>query len=63
MSADLTPFKIVGRLIGTRNDDDGNIVGEEVMGEVAIYATNFGNVQAMVDEAVDAARAAEADEQ
>jgi hypothetical protein len=54
---ELEPFKIVGQLIGIRRNADGEITGEEVMGEVAIYRPNFGRVEQLVDEAVAASRA------
>lgn len=56
---ELKPFKIIGQLIGARYDEHGEIVGEEVMGEVAIYRSNFGKVQQLVDRAVKEARKAE----
>ena len=48
---ELRPFKIVGQLIGALYDDEGEIVGEQVMGEVAIYRKSFGKVSALVDDA------------
>lgn len=56
--AELQPFKIVGQLIGARYDEHGEIVGEEVMGEVAIYRANFSKLEELVDRAVDKARQA-----
>lgn len=55
-SPELKPFKIVGQLIGARYNADGEIVGEEVMGEVAIYRSNFDKVEQLVHDAVEAAR-------
>jgi hypothetical protein len=52
----LRPHKIVGQLIGSRHNEEGEIVGEEVMGEVAIYRPNFGKVEQLVNEAVAQAR-------
>jgi hypothetical protein len=57
---ELKPFKIVGQLIGARYNAEGEIVGEEVMGEVAIYRSNFGKVDQIVDQAVEQARNAAA---
>ncbi len=45
---ELKPFKIVGQLIAAAYDDDGNIVGEQVAGDVVFYATQFGEVQERV---------------
>jgi hypothetical protein len=53
--AELRPHKIVGQLIGARYNEHNEIVGEEVMGEVAIFKPNFGKVAELVDEAVAAA--------
>jgi hypothetical protein len=59
-SGELQPFKIIGQLVGVLYDADGNIVGEEVMGEVAIYRPNFGRVEQLIDEAIDQAHSASA---
>ena len=56
--AELQPFKIVGQLIGARYDADGNVVGEEFMGEITIYRPLFGKVDQIVDEATARARKA-----
>ncbi len=48
---ELRPFKIVGQLVGALYDEDGEIVGEQVMGEVAIYRQSFGKVSKLVDDA------------
>lgn len=53
---ELEPFKIVGELVGVVRNEDGEIIGEEVMGRVAIYAANFGEVDTIVAEAVEQAR-------
>lgn len=50
------PFKIVGQLIGSRHDKDGNIIGEWVMGEIVFYRPQFDDVRKLVDEAVKLAR-------
>lgn len=55
---ELQPFKIVGQLIGARYNSEGDIIGEEVMGQVAIYRPNFGEVEKMVEEAVAQAQGA-----
>ncbi len=52
---DLEPFKIVGHLIGVHRNAEGEIMGEEIMGEVAIYRPNFGRVKELVEEALDKA--------
>jgi len=49
---ELRPHKIVGQLIGARFNEHGEIVGEEVMGEVAIFRPNFGRVEQLVTDAV-----------
>jgi len=54
---ELKPFKIVGQLIGARYNAEGEIVGEEVMGPVAIYRSNFSKLEQIVDQAVEEARA------
>jgi hypothetical protein len=56
VSPELKPFKIVGQLIGARYNAEGEIVGEEVMGEVAIYRSNFSKVEEIIDQAVEQAR-------
>jgi hypothetical protein len=48
---ELRPFKIVGQLIGALYDEQGEIVGEQVMGEVAIYRKSFAKVPELVDDA------------
>jgi hypothetical protein len=48
---ELRPFKIVGHLVGALYDEDGDIVGEQVMGEVAIYRKSFDKVSELVDDA------------
>jgi|GEM_PF-6899305 len=48
---ELRPFKIVGQLVGALYDEDGEIVGEQVMGEVAIYRKSFAKVPKLVDDA------------
>lgn len=58
-AAELKPLKIVGNLIGARYNEHGEVVSEEVMGEVAIYAPNFGKVNQLVDKALDEARSAD----
>ena len=58
---ELKPFKIVGQLIGARYDEHGDVVGEEIMGEVAIYRSNFKRVDELVNEAVEQARASLSD--
>lgn len=50
--AKLEPFKIVGQLVGARKNEHGEIVSEEPMGEVQIYAANFDKVKHNVDLAV-----------
>lgn len=52
----LEPFKIVGQLIGVLRNEDGEIVSEQVMGEVAIYRANFTKLEEIVDQAVTEAR-------
>lgn len=54
--AELQPFKLVGQLIGARYNEHGEIVGEEIMGDVAIYASNFSKVDQIVKQAVEQAR-------
>ena len=54
--AELKAHKIVGQLIGARYNEHGEIVGEEVMGQVAIYRPNFSKVEQIVDQAVEEAR-------
>jgi hypothetical protein len=49
---ELRPFKIVGKLIGSRHDEDGEIIGEEVMGEVVVYRPQFAELEALVERAV-----------
>jgi hypothetical protein len=56
--SELKPFKIIGQLIGARYNAEGEIIGEEVMGEVAIYRSNFSKVEELVDQAVEQARSA-----
>jgi hypothetical protein len=58
--AELKPFKIVGQLVGARYNEHGDVVGEDVMGDVAIYAVNFSRVKQIVDQAVKDARKAKA---
>lgn len=58
--AELKPHKIVGQLIGARFNEHGEIVGEESMGDVAIFKPNFGKVQQMVDRAIKETKAQEA---
>jgi hypothetical protein len=53
---ELRPHKIIGQLIGARFNEHGEIVAEEVMGEVAIFKANFSKLPAIVDAAVAAAR-------
>jgi hypothetical protein len=53
--AELRPHKIIGQLIGARYNEHNEIVGEEVMGEVAIFKPNFGKLEELVEEAVAAA--------
>jgi len=55
---ELKPFKIIGQLIGTRHNANGEIVSEEVMGSVAIYSSNFSKVDEIIDQAVEEAREA-----
>lgn len=56
--AELQPHKIIGQLIGARYNEHGDMVGEEVMGEVAIYRANFTKLEQIVDQALERARAA-----
>jgi len=51
--AELRPHKIVGQLIGARFNEHGDIVGEQVMGEVAIFRPNFGKVPQLVEKAIE----------
>jgi hypothetical protein len=60
-SAELRPFKIVGKLIGAQYNEHGEVVGEVMMGDVAIYRTNFGKVKQLVDQAFEDAKRAEAE--
>lgn len=53
---ELRPHKIVGRLIGTRHNEHGEIIAEEVMGEVAIFSAHFDNVRQMVEDGVNEVR-------
>jgi hypothetical protein len=53
---ELRPHKIVGQLIGARFDEHGEIVGEEVMGEVVLYKPHFGKLPQMIDDAVKVAK-------
>jgi hypothetical protein len=57
--APLEPFKIVGQLVGARKNEAGAVIGEEVMGKVAIYAAQFGELEKLVQESVAAARDAD----
>jgi hypothetical protein len=54
--ASLRPHKIVGQLIGARYNEHGEIVGEEVMADVAIFKPNFGKVEQAVEAAFQQAR-------
>ena len=47
-TAELRPFKMVGTLIGAHYDKDGNVVGEEPMGSVTIYAPQFGQFEKLL---------------
>jgi hypothetical protein len=49
---ELRPHKIIGQLVGARFNEHGEIVGEEVMGEVAIFKPNFGKVEQLVEAAI-----------
>jgi hypothetical protein len=53
--AELEPFKITGQLIGVVKDPDGNIVGEQIMADLAIYRPNFDKVEQLIEEAVEKA--------
>jgi hypothetical protein len=54
--AELIPHKIVGELIGKRLNEHGDIVGEEPMGQVAIFSAQFGRVKQMIDADIKRAR-------
>lgn len=56
VGAELEPFKIVGQLVGARRNPAGEVVAEEVMGQVQIYRPNFGLVEQLIDEAMREAR-------
>lgn len=56
VSPELKPFKIVGQLIGACHNAEGEIVGEESMGPVVIYRSNFSKVEEIIDLAVEEAR-------
>lgn len=54
--AELKPHKIVGQLIGAIHNEHGEIVGEESMGEVAIFKPNFSKLPDFVEAAVKVRR-------
>jgi len=56
--AELVPHKIVGELIGKRLNEHGDIIGEEAMGPVAIFAANFGKLPQLIDKELERAREA-----
>lgn len=49
---ELRPHKIVGQLVGAYFNEHGEIVGEEVIGEVAIFKAKFGRLNQEADRAV-----------
>ena len=49
---EVTPFKVVGQLIGSIRNAKGEIVGEKVIGEVAIYRPDFGRLEDLIAEAM-----------
>lgn len=53
---ELKPFKIIGQLIGARYDREGEIVGEEVMGELVIYRPQFAETDDLINDAIISAR-------
>jgi hypothetical protein len=46
----ITPHKIVGQVFAKRTDEDGEIIGEFVAGEIIIYATKFDDLRQVVAE-------------
>jgi hypothetical protein len=48
--AELQPHKIVGQLIGARYNEHGDMVSEELMGDVVIYRANFSKVEQAVEQ-------------
>lgn len=61
--AELRPHKIVGQLVGACFNAKGEIIGEEVMGEVAIFRAQFAEVPKLIEEGLAAAKEqAEAEE-
>jgi hypothetical protein len=53
---ELKPLKIIGQLWGARYNEEGEMIAEEVMGDVRIYAPNFARVEQLVEDAVEHAR-------
>lgn len=51
----LRPHKIVGQLVAAVTDEKGEIVGEEVIGEVNIFRVQFPEVKKLADKAVQEA--------
>jgi hypothetical protein len=48
----VAPFKIIGQLIGAIRSPKGEIIGEKVLGEIAIYSPDFGRVEELIAEAI-----------
>lgn len=45
----LKPFKIVGRLVAARVDEEGNVVDEISVGELTLYAPQFSQLAEQVE--------------
>jgi hypothetical protein len=54
--APLKPFKIIGQLVGAREDEAGEIIAEEGMGEICIYRSQFGEVEKLIEDAIQRGR-------
>jgi hypothetical protein len=45
----LLPLKIVGQLYARRVNEDGETVGEPLVGEIIVYAPSFGDVKNIIE--------------
>lgn len=46
----LEPFKLVGELVALVKNDDGEVIGEQSVGQVSLYALDFDKLPDRVAE-------------
>ena len=47
----IKPYKLVGQLVAQNLDDEGEVVGETIVGDLVLFANQFDQLSTKIEEA------------